>query len=401
MTELSDAELAARSGATPDVIERLVKLGILSRSDDERAFGSGDIQRVRLVRALEESGLSLEDVGQAIADGHVSFAFVDSLFAEPVSLSTITYADLARSLGMTIEELDRLQSALGLPKTLPEDPVPEDDVAIARLWSAATATMEPDAVMRITRVYGESLQRIADAEHRFVQSEIVEPMVRSGRSAQETVEAAAGIGAGLQQIADQLVLLLHRRLMHRHTLQTFVAGLERAMAEAGVVPVRPEHPPAIAFLDLSGFTRLTEEQGDEAAAKLAQGFAEFVQETPRSYGGRLVKLLGDGAMFHFHEPLGAVLCALDLVDRIPTLGLPAARVGLHAGQVISQDGDYFGTTVNIAARVADYARPAEVLVTSDVMAAAGSDDLSYQEIGPVPLKGVADPVTLHVATRGV
>ena len=398
MSDLTAEELAARSGTMPEQITRLVDLGILRPNGEDKAFGAGDIQRVRLARALQESGLALGDVGRAVADGHVSLEFVDELFAEPVSLTTMTYREMAKSMGLSLEALDRLQSALGLPRTDPDDAVPEDDLGIARLWSAAVATMDPEAVARISRVYGESLQRIADAEQRFVDTQVYDPMLRSGASAMEALDVASRVGRGLQQIADELVLVLHRRQMQRYTTQNVVTRLERALAEAGVVPRRPEHPPAIAFCDLSGFTRLTEESGDETASRLASDLAKLGTDVAREHAGRLVKLLGDGMMFHFRDPDSAVGCALDLVERVQAIELPAARVGIHAGTVISQEGA-IRTVAQAIRRIADYSRPREVLVTDEVVAQCHGDDVAFGEIGPVSLKGVADPVTLYVAAR--
>ena len=123
----------------------------------------------------------------------------------------------------------------------------------------------------------------------------------------------------------------------------------------------------------------------------------MVHEFAHRRGGRAVKLLGDGVMFHFPEPGQAVRCGLELVDRIPAAGLPPARVGLHSGPVVFQDGDYFGRTVNVAARIGDYARPGEVLVSEDVAAADGSGAVHYEQVGPVSLKGLAAPVTLYAA----
>src|SRR5207247_11042967 len=113
---------------------------------------------------------------------------------------------------------------------------------------------------------------------------------------------------------------------------------------------------AIAFLDLSGYPRLTEQSGDEAATRLAQGLAGLTGEASLSFGGRAVKTLGDGVMFHFADPAGAVLCGLAMVERAEQLGLPRARVGVNAGPVGCRDGDYFGRTVNSAARMAGSGR---------------------------------------------
>ena len=112
-----------------------------------------------------------------------------------------------------------------------------------------------------------------------------------------------------------------------------------------------------------------------------------------------MKWLGDGVMFYFREPAASVLAALEMVEVVGTHGLPPAHVGIHAGPVIFQGGDYFGRTVNLAARIADYARPGEVLVSQAVVDAAGAAPVSFAEIGPVELKGVQGPLRLLTAHR--
>ena len=103
-------------------------------------------------------------------------------------------------------------------------------------------------------------------------------------------------------------------------------------------------------------------------------------------------------MFHFREPAGAVAAALSLVDEAPASGLPPARVGIHAGPVVFREGDYFGRAVNLAARIADYARPGEVLVSEAVREWTGSDFL-FEPVGPTELKGIPGPVDLYRAAR--
>jgi class 3 adenylate cyclase len=153
------------------------------------------------------------------------------------------------------------------------------------------------------------------------------------------------------------------------------------------------------FLDITGYTRLTSEQGDAAAADLASTFNRMVQRTSHQYAGRAVKWLGDGVMFYFADPGPGVEAALEMVDGAADAGLPPAHVGLHAGPVLFQEGDYFGSTVNIAARIADYARPGEVLVSQAVVEASPDVSAQFTEIGPVELKGVSEATRLHVARR--
>jgi class 3 adenylate cyclase len=155
----------------------------------------------------------------------------------------------------------------------------------------------------------------------------------------------------------------------------------------------------VCFLDLTGYTRLTEERGDEAAAELATRLADLVRASSRAHGGQPVKWLGDGVMFYFPNPGDGVFAALDMVEGAAADALPPARVGIHAGPVVFQEGDYFGRTVNIAARISEYARPGEVLVSQEVVDAADLDGVGLTAIGPVELKGVSEPLTLQSVRR--
>jgi adenylate cyclase len=113
-----------------------------------------------------------------------------------------------------------------------------------------------------------------------------------------------------------------------------------------------------------------------------------------------VKWLGDGVMFYFPDPGQGALAALEMVEGVSTQALPPAHVGIHAGPVVFQEGDYFGRTVNIAARIAEYARPGEVLASQEVVDAAKGTSLGFSEIGPVELKGVSDTLRLYAVRRG-
>jgi adenylate cyclase len=150
----------------------------------------------------------------------------------------------------------------------------------------------------------------------------------------------------------------------------------------------------MSFLDLAGYTRLTEEQGDTAAAALAESLAVLVNRSAREHGGVPVKWLGDGVMVHYPEPAGAVRSALELVAQLPQAGLPPAHVGIAAGPVVVQGGDYFGRTVNLAARIAAQAAAGQVLVSQSVADSAAPEGLSFVELGELWLKGFAHPLPL-------
>jgi adenylate cyclase len=153
------------------------------------------------------------------------------------------------------------------------------------------------------------------------------------------------------------------------------------------------------FLDLVGYTHLTEERGDEVAAELAGTLSELVERSSRAHDGAPVKWLGDGVMFHFRDPADAVTFSLEMVQQVPNAGLPPAHIGVAAGPVVAQGGDYFGRTVNLASRIAGRARGGQVLVSKSVADAAAREQVGFIEVGEVNLKGFAKPVEVFEARR--
>jgi class 3 adenylate cyclase len=194
----------------------------------------------------------------------------------------------------------------------------------------------------------------------------------------------------------QLSWLLGRKIEH-NTLQLVVEHVENAVEAAGASRAAPARLPAICFMDLSGYTALTEEIGDQAAAERAGTLGTLVQELANGHGGRVVKLLGDGAMLVFPDPSTAVACGLEMVEQVERAGLPPARVGIASGPVVFQDGDLYGRVVNVAARVMDRARPRQVLSTPEVVAVTPAERARFRRIGPVELKGIAVAVELSAA----
>jgi adenylate cyclase len=155
----------------------------------------------------------------------------------------------------------------------------------------------------------------------------------------------------------------------------------------------------MSFLDLSGYTRLTEERGDDAAAEMAAMLGRVVQHGANEHGGRAVKWLGDGVMLYFTEPGKAVISALELVHSVPAAGLLPVHAGIDAGPVVFQDGDYFGRTVNTAARIASHAGPGQVLVSERVVRSTNDPAIRFDALGPVELQGLPGPIPLHRASR--
>jgi hypothetical protein len=115
--------------------------------------------------------------------------------------------------------------------------------------------------------------------------------------------------------------------------------------------------------------------------------------------GLLERVLLMVLMFYFREPGTAVLAGLDLVEHGPAVDLPPAHVGIHTGPVISQDGDVYGRTVNLAARIASYAQARQVVVSQETAQRSGDPKVWFDPLGAVELKGVAKPLPLYQAYR--
>jgi len=377
----------------------LVELGILT-PDAGGEFAPGDVLRARWLRSLERAGVPLEGVAAAIRDGSLSFSFLDvPAYDRFAGLSGTTFRQLGAQTGIPLELLTVVREAVGFAEPGPEDTVREDELSVVPLLQLQLAKgYRPEVIERWLRVCGDSLRRIAETEAAFWNSEVEMALVASGMTEGEMLQAQADLGSQMSPLIEQVLLTIYHGQQEHAWSQVFVEHVEGALEAAGLHS-RLDRPPAMCFLDITGYTRLTEERGDEAAADLAARLAGLVRQCSQEHEGTPVKWLGDGVMFHFREPAAAVLAALQMVEAVGRHGLPPAHVGIHAGPVVFQDGDYFGRTVNLAARIAEYARPGEVLVSQEVVDAAEAAPVSFVEIGPVELKGVPGTLRLHTARR--
>jgi adenylate cyclase len=392
---ISASELAELAPSTPEELRRLEELGFLE-PDGDASFPSSDVHVVRLMAAFEDAGISLEDVARGVAAGELSFP-LGLFLPEPVA-RTETYEELAAELGRSPELVRRLSSELGLPPSA-DDRVRAEDAQMLTLVVTKLDLADEDELSRFARLYGGTVQRLVGSGLQFFDQTVRQRVATYELSNDEKDALVYQKAAGFTQLVAGLVPWLQRRHREHSVLEYIVSVTEGFMEERGITPRQPKQPPAIAFLDLTGYSALAEERGDEAAAELAAGLASVVQEAARTQGCRPVKWLGDGVMFHFSDSGRAIRSSLELIEQTERAISVPARIGINAGAVIAQEGDYFGRTVNIAARIADYARPREVLVSEDAKRSARIADVEFELIGDVPLKGVSNAVRLHKATR--
>ena len=399
MSEHSRQEVARRAGVDPGYVDRLVELGIL-RPAAGGAFSRGDARKARWVHGLELSGVPLEGMAAAVREGALSFSFLDaSAFDRFAEVSGTTFHELSARTGIPMDLLKVVREAAGFAEPQPQDRVREDELSLVRAIELQLSRgFRPVVIERWLRVCADSLRRIAETETDLWHTEVELPLLEGGMTEVEMLEAQADLGSQMAPLMEQTLLAIWHGQQEHAWSKNHVENVESALEKAGLFS-RLHHPPAVCFVDITGYTRLTEERGDEAAADLAGRLATLVRRCSQEHGGQPVKWLGDGVMFYFPDPGQGVLAALDMVEGVAAEAIPPAHVGINAGRVVFQEGDYFGRTVNIAARIAEYARPSEVLVSQEVVDAADGTPVSFTEIGPVELKGVSGTLSLHTARR--
>ena len=403
MNALSAAGLADLAGVTEAEVQRLVDLGILVARDGAGPFLETDAQKVRLATACQQAGLPMEGIAASVQQGRLSFAFLEAApYRRWAVRSARTYRQVSQEAGVPLELLGSFLEAIGFARMAPDEPIREDELEVVPLLQLGLSSGILDQVWstRLGRGYAEGMRLIAGVEKDVWQARLMAPLLASGADEQTARERASQLVADLNftSLYDRALLAAYRRQQELAWIEQLVEDIEDALEETGVLG-RPGRVPAMCFLDLVGYTRLTEERGDAAAAALAETLALLVDRSAREHGGVPVKWLGDGVMSYFREPAGAVLAALRMVEQLPEAGLPPAHVGVAAGPVVAQGGDYFGRTVNLAARIAAYASAGRVLVSEPVIQRAPPQGVTFVELGLVELEGIAQPVRLLEARR--
>src|SRR6266508_1455857 len=401
MNGLSVSGLADLAGVTAGEVQRLVDLGVLVARDGADPFLETDVPKVRLATACEQAGLPMAGIAAAIRAGRLSLAFLEAApFRRWAVRSGRSYRQVSQDTGVPLETLGAVLESMGFARMGPDEPMREDELEIVPVLRLGLASGIFDLawLRRLGRAHVEGLRLIVTAWGEAYQARFEGPALESGADQRTAMELAAELGVAFEPLVDPALLAIYRRQQELHWTEGLVERIEDELERAGVLG-RPGRVPAMCFLDLVGYTQVTEERGDQAAAGLAEALALLVGRSAREHGGVPVKWLGDGVMVYFREPAGAVRSALELVEQVPAAGLPPAHVGVAAGPVVVEGGDYFGRTVNLAARIAARAGPGQVLVSQSVADSASPAGVALVELGELRLKGFARPVRLLEARR--
>jgi adenylate cyclase len=391
-------ELAEQADVGAEFVDRLIELGALGDGRTD-TFGPMDVRRARLLHAWEEAGLRAEAIMDLVRKGELSIAWLNTPVMTRARRLETTVRDLCREMDVPVRLAEAVYEAIGFAPPSPTDGVREGDRELVELVSTFVGVgADQVPTLRLLRVYADSLRRIAQAEAELYEDQIEERLRRSGYDERQLLEFGARFGDQVIGLLEHAITDIYRRHREHVWIEHSINHAEIAMERAGLFE-KVERPPAICFVDLTGYTRLTEEQGDEVAARLATSLATLVEDTSRRHGGRPIRWLGDGGMFHFKVPGHAVLAGLDMVEAAPRAGLPPMHIGIHTGPVIFQDGDVYGRTVNRASRIASHATAGQVMTSEETMRRSDIGGIRFAPIEPVSLKGLPQPVRLYQALR--
>jgi adenylate cyclase len=395
---LTEDELADRAGISRRRIGELVDLGILR--PEGGTFARPDVMRTRVVTHLEDMGIPVEELATALASGHLSLGYLESAGRRHPRADR-TFADVGDEMGVPFATLERIYVAFGLPVPGADEHVREEDLQVLRILPVLFgAGVDEGEVLRMARVWGDSARRVAQYLPHYFHTTVEERFRRGGLGDNQAYEAALReVGVRVGRSGEDLLGWLFRRHLEVFLVEHQFEHVEVALDDAGVRRRPPRDVEASVFADLSGYTRLTEEAGDEVAAGISLTLAQLVSEVASRHRGSVVKMLGDGVHFHFRDPHDAVRGSLEIVERTRSRGLPPAHIGVNAGPMIYDEGDYFGRTVNVASRIASAAKADQVFVGEDAERVLTPSGFRLMEVGSFELKGVSRPVTVYEAVR--
>lgn len=386
--ELTPTEVARRAGVTPATLRRWATTGVIP--DFDGAWTPAQAAHARIVARLRARGHSLQSIRRAGESGRLAFAYTEDLLPSGRG-ARATLDDASEQVNLEPALIQRVFRAAGFSTGMLES-LTEDDLQFLRHIKAVLSAGFPlVALLQLVRVYGQALAQIADAEVRLFHLYVHEPLMRDGLPGLEMAEEMQGLAREMLPLSSPMMDAMHQRYLAHFVEQDVVGHMEidlEGSLDLGRLRV------AIAFADLAGYTRLTEELGDEIAVDAVERFTEAVENTLPD-DARVVKTIGDEVMIVGSDVAALAEWAVGFQQLVAD-ERPVPRIGMHQGEVIYRDGDYYGREVNLSARVVARAAGGEVLVTRPVVDAAGAH-LDFDRIGEVKLKGFSDATELFLA----
>jgi class 3 adenylate cyclase/YHS domain-containing protein len=389
---MSVEELAARCGETVEFVRRAHGLGLVGPGGHAR-FDLADVERVRLLRFMLRRGLDLELIADVERDQGLVSYFTDQIAATG-SWPSVPLGQAAQVAGLPTPFLERFARAACLDDQ--QGLVSEEDIQIVQgLKVALDAGLPQDALLQLVTVYADALGRVADAEHRLFHFYVHERLRAQGLRGRDLLEATISAADRMLELVESTILYFHRKGAANVLREDAVLHLAEETGAADMPQVPGQLPTAVVFVDLAGYSALTEAMGDIDATEVIERFSGLVRPAVARYRGRIVKQIGDEFMVVFSHPVAAVDFALEVRDRAAReTRFSGTRTGVHWGPALYREGDYYGGTVNLAARLAATARRHQIVVSQAVRAACDDQGVVFEALGRQRLKGITGDVEL-------
>jgi adenylate cyclase len=344
--------------------------------------GDARSARLELLERLHADGASVEELEAAVREDRLALVGAERVLGSGRRLSL---RDVAREADLALELVVAQRRASGLPVPDVDDPILGDtELAVARIVKRFVEAGFPlEALTDAARVFGESGARAAATVRTLVGGALSQP----GDSEVDVAQRLATAARELNEPTAELLGLVYR-LHLRDQLRGDVASAE-ALHEGKLYAGQEV---SVAFCDLVGFTRLGEGIDVEDLGRLANRLAALAAEAANP-PVRLVKTIGDAAMLVAPEPAPLLRASLALMDAAEAEGerFPQLHAGVAHGPALQRYGDWYGPTVNVAARLTARARASSVLTTEAVRELAG-DGFSWSEAGRKRIKGLKEPI---------
>lgn len=387
---ISISEAGRRSGVSASTLRRWAAQGVVAV--ERGSWTAAAAAQARLVARMRERGHSLAEIRGAVRDGRLATGALEDLVPRPRRVHTL--AEAAAATGLEEELIERILALLGTPMAI-AGRVTEDDVAALEMFADVLRNGFPlVALLQLVRVYAQSVRKVAESEVRLFHLFVHEPMIRDGVPPLEMAADMQRMAAELLPTVTPFLDYIHRRYLRFFMEQDVVGHME-----ADLPLTRPSADRVLmtfCFVDLTGFTRYTEEEGDEEALEAVERFVDTVEATLPAEA-TIVKTIGDEVMIVAPDPRPLTEWAVGFLTLFEER--PRPRTGIHYGGAVYRDGDYFGGDVNLTHRIVARALGGEVIVTRSAVEQIGeSDQLSLESLGELSLKGFPEPTELFVAS---
>jgi len=336
--------------------------------------------RADLIEYLSELGFTVDEMIEAERRGRLFGLAGDVLAWTGRPIYTLQTA--ADELGLPADDVARAWALLGLTVAGPDVPaLSRADVDALATWVAIKAVVGEDGAAGLLRVLAATMARLAEAESTMIRTGTPDIQMNHTHDELATAQAYRAVA----EFVPRLGALMDTA--HRHHLTSARTYFEAVLRDTGANVMC-----GVGFADLSGFTALTQTLTPAQLSDLLTEFGAAVADVVHADGGRVVKFIGDAVMWVSPTPERLVRAAVDLVEhpRAQEAELQV-RAGLGYGPVLAINGDYFGSPVNLAARLVAAAEPGQILAASALHEMLPDWPAVAQR--PLTLKGFNDPVT--------